>query len=134
MIWVDVWGGRHSDTNMIQVLCIEEYRITNGLALGVRSVMSSPRQSVQSAAASRSMMVSAAHVHGAWSATSATHQSARGMSLGDDSLLEASWCAFYADCKHELKPVKTSYTIALVYNSCRPSAVCRSFMVPAPPV
>ena len=79
-------------------------------------------------------MVSAALVHGAWSATSATHQSARGMSLGDDSLLEASWCAFYADCKHELKPVKTSYTIALVYNSCRPSAVCRSFMVPAPPV
>jgi len=37
-------------------------------------------------------------------------------SFADDSLFEAGFVAFYADCYHEVKPVTAGYRLCLIYN------------------
>ena len=35
---------------------------------------------------------------------------------GEGTLTEAGWCAFYADCEHEILRVESGYRVALTYN------------------
>src|SRR5215470_5935155 len=37
-------------------------------------------------------------------------------SFADSSLFEPSFAAFYADCRHEVKPITAGYRLCLVYN------------------
>ena len=38
---------------------------------------------------------------------------------GEGTLTEAGWCAFYADCEHEIRTVESGYRVALTYNLLR---------------
>ena len=38
---------------------------------------------------------------------------------GEGTLTEAGWCAFYADCEHEILRVESGYRVALTYNLLR---------------
>ena len=50
------------------------------------------------------------------------------LDLAEGDLGVARWAAFYADCQHELRPVRSGYRVALVYNLVRPKG--RALRVP----
>ena len=51
------------------------------------------------------------------------------LDLRQDDPAEVSYAAFYADCRHEVKPVTTGHRLALVFNLARP----KSIRLPKPP-
>ncbi|HEB77141.1 MAG TPA: 2OG-Fe(II) oxygenase [Methylothermaceae bacterium] len=44
------------------------------------------------------------------------------LDLHQDDPAEVSYAAFYADCRHEVKPVRAGYRLALIFNLVRPQA------------
>jgi len=57
-----------------------------------------------------------------WRATLARIVADAAAGLGADGTVEAEhWAAFYTDCRHELRPVRSGFRVALVYDLVRRS-------------